>query len=343
MDARPTSLGKKTRGALKIRNLSAAPEVVLALGGDFSQVLATTGLEQNLFSNPDNVISYLTLGRLLRECVSATNCEHFGLLVGMRQSISVLGLAGYVAANSPTVGDALEIIIATLKLSDTGGALRLCGEKGFASLFWTVTEPGVEAREQIDDAATAIACNVMRQLCGPDWRPTEVCLPRPRPKDPRPYFKFFDAPVRFEADQACVIFDERHLVREIDGRDAALHMILSPLLDKEISSAKRSVRDDVADILRAQPPGETLTPDRAASALGISPRTLSRRLAAENATFSEIAQLVRFEAAERLLRTEKSLSEIAEALGYSDATAFIRAFKQFAGTTPARWRRDQRA
>ncbi len=92
--------------------------------------------------------------------------------------------------------------------------------------------------------------------------------------------------------------------------------------------------------MRGQVLGAPLTPDRAAVALGISTRTLARRLAEEGATFSELAQLVRFETAQRFLRTDKSLAEIATALGYSDATAFIRAFKHFTGKTPARWRRE---
>jgi AraC-like DNA-binding protein len=339
MDSRP-SLSKATQGTLKIRNLSAVPEALRALGADVDAILNEAGLEPTLFSNPENVISYLTLGRLIRICVNETNCDHFGLLVGTRQSFPVLGIAGYVAANAPTVAEALELIIATLRLSDTGGVLSLKRENGFASLSWLVVEPGVESTDHIDDAVIAIACNIMRNLCGPEWRPTEARLPRPHPKNARPYFKFFNAPVRFEADQARLVFEDGHLGREIDGRDPTLHTLLSPLLDKELSNAERSVKEEVCDILRAQTVGGTLTPDRVASTLGISPRTLSRRLSAENVTFSELAQRVRFEAAERLLRTEKSLAEIAEALGYSDATAFIRAFKQFVGKTPARWRRD---
>ncbi len=339
MDSR-SNLSYKVQGTIKVRNLSALPEVLAELGVDLKEFLAQAGLEQSLFANPDHVISYVALGRLLRDCVVATGCDDFGLRVGMRQSIAVLGLAGYVAASAPTVREALQIIISSLRLSDTGGRAILNVERGFATLSWIVTESNVETPEQIDDGALAVCANVMRALRGPQWRPTEACLTRRRPKSTSLYSRFFDAPLRFDADVACLIFEETHLDQAVDGRDANLHEILAPLLDREMAEAQRTLKEEVCDILRVQALSGPLTPDRVASALGISPRTLSRRLSAETVTFSDLAQLVRFEIAQRLLRTEKSISEIAAALGYSDATAFIRAFRQIAGTTPARWRRE---
>lgn len=340
MDARPHAL-PKVRGTIKVRNVSALPGVVAELGGDLADILDRAGLEQGLFSNPDHVISYVALDRLLRECVASTQCEDFGLRVGMRQSMSVLGLGGYVAANAPTVRDALVTIISSLRLSDTGGKAILNSERGFASLSWITTETAVEAPELIDDGALAVCCNVMRALRGGHWKPVEACFTRPRPKNASLYAKFFDAPLRFEADVASVIFEERHLEQAVEGRDADLHSILAPLLEREVAATRLSLKDEVADILRVQALSGPLAQARVASALGMSARTLSRRLAADGATFSDLAQHVRFETAQRLLRTQKSVSEIATALGYSDATAFIRAFRQFAGTTPARWRRDE--
>ncbi|PPD41522.1 MAG: hypothetical protein CTY15_13475 [Methylocystis sp.] len=339
MDARtlPTI---KTQGTVRIRNLTALPDVAAELGADFKRILAQAGLEANVFANPDNVISYLALGRLMRECMDATGCDELGLRVGMRQSIPVLGLSGYVAANAPTVRDALGTLISALRLTDTGGKASLAQEQGFATISWVIADPHIEAPEQIDDAAIAICCNIMRALCGPQWAPVEACLTRRRPANPAGYAKFFNAPLRFEADVASLIFDESQLDLQVEGRDANLHAILAPLLDKAMAEAGKTFRQEVCDLLRVQILTGPLAPDRVASAMGMSARTLSRHLASEQITFSELAQQVRFETAQRLLRSEKSISDIAAAMGYSDATAFIRAFRQFTGTTPARWRRE---
>ncbi len=188
MRARP---GKGATGTVKVRNLSAVPEVLAELGADVSGVLAQAGLEPSLFSNHEQLISYASLGRLLNACVSATSCEEFGLRAGMRQSAAVLGLSGYVAANAPTVREALETIVNSLRLSDTGGRVSLNASKGFASLTWVIAAPGVDAVDQIDDAAIAISCNILRSVCGTQWAPAEVCLTRAPPEKRQSVFKVF--------------------------------------------------------------------------------------------------------------------------------------------------------
>ncbi|WP_016921615.1 AraC family transcriptional regulator [Methylocystis parvus] len=309
-------------------------------GVDVAEPLANAGLEKGLFANSEQLLSYRAAGRLIQQCILATGYEDFGLRVGMRQSAAILGLAGYVGTNAPSVRQALETMIGSLKLSDTGGSASLVLERGYAALRWIVVEPDIPAVNQIDDIAIAVIFNILSELCGSQWRAAEVRLTRERPKNTALFVQFFNAPVRFETDVACVIFEEAWLDHEVQGRDPQLHDILSPLLAQALEENGASFKEKVCDILRTQLLNGPLTPDRTAATLGISVRTLSRRLADEDATFSELAQAIRFEIAQRMLRAGKSLSDIAGALGYSDPTAFIRAFKQFAGMTPARWRRS---
>jgi AraC-like DNA-binding protein len=339
MDTRAASGRLTLQGTVKVRNISAIPALLAEAGVDLAATLAAAGLEKELFSNLEQVISYRTGGRLIEQCMLATGFEDFGLRVGMRQAAPNLGLGGYVGANAPTVRQALETLIRSLKLSDTGGNASLATERGFATLRWAVIEPDVPAVSHIDDMAIAVIFNILGSICGPRWRATEVCLTRARPKNTAPYLQFFNAPLQFGTDVASVIFEDSWLDQAVQGRDPLLHDLLSPLLEQALEDKGPSFRDRLNDLLRAQALNGPLTPDRAAASLGISARTLSRRLAEDNVTFSELAQLVRFEVAQRMLRTGKSLSEIAETLGYSDTTAFIRAFKQIAGVTPARWRR----
>ncbi|WP_442755954.1 AraC family transcriptional regulator [Methylocystis sp. JAN1] len=340
MDSRSVPGRLTGQGTVKVRNISAIPELLAEAGADLAALLDKAGLEKDLFSNSENLVSYRAAGRLIEQCALATGLEDFGLCVGMRQSAPILGLAGYVGANAPTVRQALETMTGSLKLSDTGGSASLVVERGYAALRWIVTEPDVPAIDHIDDLAVAVIFNILNGLCGRQWRAAEICLTRERPRNTAHYLQFFDAPVRFETDVSSVMFEERWLDQPVQGRDSQLHEILSPLLAQALEEKRANFKDRLCDILRTQILGGALTPDRAAATLGISVRTLSRRLADENVTFSELAQLVRFEVAQRMLRSGKSLSDIAATLGYSDPTAFIRAFKQFTGMTPARWRRS---
>ncbi|WP_424360129.1 AraC family transcriptional regulator [Methylocystis parvus] len=339
MGARSAPGRVTAQGTVKVRNISAIPDLLAEAGVDLAALLDEAGLERDLFSNPENLVSYRAAGRLIEKSILATGLEDFGLRVGMRQSAPILGLAGYVGVNAPTVSQALETMTSSLKLSDTGGSASLVVERGYAALRWIVVEPEVPAIDHIDDLAVAVMFNIVSGLCGKRWRAAEICLTRERPKNAALYVQFFNAPIRFETDVACVMFEEGWLDEPVSGRDSQLHDILSPILTQALEEKGANFKDRLCDILRTQVLGGALTPDRAAATLGISVRTLSRRLADENATFSELAQLIRFEVAQRMLRSGKSLSEIAATLGYSDPTAFIRAFKQFTGKTPARWRR----
>jgi AraC-like DNA-binding protein len=73
-------------------------------------------------------------------------------------------------------------------------------------------------------------------------------------------------------------------------------------------------------------------------ALGVNARTLAHRLETFGVTFSGLADEVRFDAAQGLLLRGRRIAEIAAALGFAEPSAFIRAFKAWSGTTPARWR-----
>jgi AraC-like DNA-binding protein len=339
MDMRSPPKQPPSGGTIKARNISGVPALLAEYGVALDSALDQAGLDRGLFLDQEQIISYRAGGRLLQACAEATGLDDFGVRLGVRQSTPLLGLAGYVGANAPTVRAAIETVREALRLSDTGGCVTLVVEEGFASLSWSVMEPDIPALDHIGDLAMAAACNFMRKLCGRDWRPAEVRLTRKRPKADGAYLAFFAAPVRFESEYDSLIFEERLLDAEVRGRDPLLHRLLSPLLEQALAAADASFRDRICEILRAQIQTGPLTPDRAAAELGISVRTLARRLADEKATFSELAQLVRFEVAQRLLRAGRSVSEIAETLGYSDATTFIRAFKQATGVTPARWRR----
>lgn len=91
--------------------------------------------------------------------------------------------------------------------------------------------------------------------------------------------------------------------------------------------------------LRAQVLARDSSVTRVAELLAMHRRTLNRRLQREGTTFRAVLEQVRFDAARELLRDEgREIEEIARMLGYTEASAFTRAFRRWSGTTPGRWR-----
>src|SRR5215212_6441678 len=75
-----------------------------------------------------------------------------------------------------------------------------------------------------------------------------------------------------------------------------------------------------------------------AKRLGVNPRTLERHLSYQGTTFREISRQVQLQASQRLLKTGASVSDVAKALGFSEISAFTRAFRRWSGETPSSWK-----
>ncbi len=329
---------KRNYATIKARNVAGIPDALKDLGADPDAVLRAAGVEPDVFSNPDNELPYAAVGRLVSECVRATGCEAFGLRVGARSGATAMGLTGLVSMHASTVGEALNVIVASLKTSDNGGAVVLDRTGDLASFGYVVTAPDVDGADQIVDGAMAIAFNTMRSLCGPAWRPIRVRLTRDPPRDKAAYAKFFEAPVEYAAPAASMIFDAATLDAAVRDRNPEFAAILAPLLEQATANAPGDFVTAVKSIMRGRIGAGPLTRDSVARALRLNPRSLARRLEAFGVTYSGLAEEIRYEAAQSLLAKETPIAQIVSTLGFAEPSAFTRAFKTWSGTTPARWR-----
>ncbi len=329
-------------GHLRIGGPLATPEVLLQLGVDPGEVLASAGLDARTFSDPEAHLPCAALGRLMKACVARTRCRHFGLLVGERGGPASLGLVGLLIRQAPDVGTALRQGAFYLHLHDRGAVVVLSSHDGVARIAYAIYAPGVECSEQIGEGAIAITCNVIRSLCGADWAPTEVLLAGRQPADVRPYRRFFRSPVHFDAAQNVLVFPAALLGQRLAHASPELQRLLLEEVRRMDRELARDFPAKVRRVVRAGLIVGQCSADRTAALLAMQRRTLSRRLRREGTTFETILAEIRYEAARQLLSdTAMPVSVVAESLGYA-AAAFTRAFRHWSGVTPARWRADTR-
>jgi AraC-like DNA-binding protein len=325
-------------GLIRVGAAVEIPGILRELGADPAPILTEVGIEAGFLAEPDNLLPFRTLGRLIALCVAATGCGHFGLLIGQRAGASSLGVVGFLIQQAPDVRAALDDLVRYLHFHDRGAVPRLAIEGGLALLSYGIYERNAESADQISDGAIAIGMNLMKGLCGADWRPDEVLLPRRKPADTTPYRAFFDAPLRFEADQAALAFPVHWLDRPLPQADARLRRFLREHVQEPAANGE-GASEDIRRVVRAilgttHPSGETV-----ARLLNLSRRTLSRRLKLEGTDFRHLSDEVRFETARQLLEdTRMPLAHIAAKLEYSEASAFTRAFKRWSGLSPREWR-----
>ncbi|MGF9764685.1 AraC family transcriptional regulator [Microvirga sp. 0TCS3.31] len=337
--------GASRQAAQGVIRIGVACEVCPLLrefGADPGKVIREAGLDPELFNDENNIIPYAALGRVLTACVTHTRCPHFGLLVGQRGTLSSLGPIGGLLQHSPTVGEALSAFVRHLHLHDRGAAPTLSDYGAVVALGYAIYEPGVGSPEQISDAAMAVATNIMRTLCGSDWVPDEVRLPRHLPADAGPYRRAFRAPVRFDQETAALVFPTRWLDHRIADANPIFRQVFETHVRELEAAGAGDWKENLRRVLRTEILSNRCSAATVADRFAIHRRTLSRHLRAEGAGFQSLIDETRFEIARQLLsQTRIPLSEVAVALGYSEASAFTRAFRRWSGQSPAAWRLER--
>lgn len=329
---------------MRLGLVAAIPEVLASLGADPAQVLGDIGLDPKLFADPEHRISYLARGRLLAHCVQRSGCAHFGLLVGQRASLRSFGLIGLLARSAPDAGSALRSLVRHFHYQARGAVLALEVDGDLAVLSYASYQPQAVATDQVGDGAMAIAFNLLHDLCGPDWVPIELRFAHRRPEDVSSFRRFFKAPLRFDAEQYAVVFSASWLARALPGTDPELRRLLQEQIDKLEHKHEHDFAEQVRSMLRHALVTGHAGAEQIAALFAVDRRTLNRRLQLQGTRFQQLVDGVSFEIARQLLGdSSMDIVQVADLLGYANASAFTRAFRRWSGQTPTQWREQAEA
>jgi AraC-like DNA-binding protein len=198
-------------------------------------------------------------------------------------------------------------------------------------------------RHRCEALLTSVMKLAQRAL-GSEEAPLGVAFQHARPRDIAEHIRIFRCPVQFEWPANELSFAATWLSVPLATADANLCAVLdrhlSDLLARMPSSQAFS-HDVRRRLWRAYRSGVVRLP-RLAKSLGVSERTLQRRLHDEGTSLQELAESVRYELSLTLLRDLRlSLSEIAQRLGYASQAAFSRAFRRWRGVSPAAHRKAE--
>lgn len=329
----PVSMEAPTR---LVYGLVALPALIRRLGADPDPILAAAGLDPRALDEPSNRIPYEPLLRALNDAAVRTGSPHLGLLAGRAWQLSSMEFVGELVRHSPTIGQALHELVTHQHLNAEGALAFLLHRNGHVDLGYAIYAPFTESTIQIYDAALAVGVNIMRELCGASWNPTEVFLPHSAPADVSPFQQYFRSRLRFDSYFAAIRFPETWMARPVTGAEPARLRRARAQVDAAgkatlLEAVHRSLR---TLLLQGKGSGADV-----AQALAMHRRTLNRRLRNEGTTFQQVLDRVRFTVAKELLENAAlPLPQIAAALGYSEVSSFMRAFRRWTGTTPSAWR-----
>jgi AraC-like DNA-binding protein len=328
-----------TGGEVRAASLRALPDVLRDAGRDPAGVLASAGLQAGWLDDAEGLVPLRAADRLLADCVRLTGLDDVGLRIGSRCDGELLGTASELARGAPTVRCALRDLLRYFKVQNRGAAPWMSIDGPVVALGLEYCEPGGRARDQIQDAGIAIAFNVLRDVCGPHFVPIDVRLARRRPARDAVHLGHFGRRPTFDSPFNAIVFDARWLDRPTAGSDRPRREADDARVERLLAEDRRTLPQRVRTAVRSALVHRNCSAERVARVLSIGYRTLHRRLAESGTTFQEVVDSVRFETASALLeQTDLPLSEIADALDYTEASTFTRAFVRWTGSTPSAWR-----
>lgn len=271
-------------------------------------------------------------------------CE-LGLRAAERVVTSDVDLLGYIMNRSAHPLDAARALVQHARLLGDSADFRIETSDERVTLTLALAGGRQFVPEGADFAAAAFF-RVIRDWSNGSARPFEVHLPRAKPRNPRLYQRFFGVAVRFDAPAAALVYDLKCMLAPFTQRDRRLAELLSEhaseLMQRVPRVQEAAWRDQVrAYIVEGLPRGEWAL-EHVAWRCGVGERTLRRRLAEAGTSYRALVDDVRKERALAWLDGPGSVSRVAQRLGFSDATAFARAFRRWTGIAPHAHARAQR-
>jgi AraC-like DNA-binding protein len=316
-------------------------------GGSVERVLRTSGLRARDLADPDHFVDLEKMLVLQDEAAREVGDDTLGLTLALTYNANRLGVLAYALFNAPTVGAALRNLerYAHTLLHGVSVVVEFHGSEVLSGYDIPVGDR--ELRRQNAEGASVLAFELMRRLVGTDWRPKRVEFGHRRPADVTQHQRVFGVPLRFEAEHSfALIFDAADLERPVLGADTRILPIVQRYLDDipAPANAADAWPQEVRTLIARNVSNGHPNIERIARLLGLGGRTLQRRLAERGLVWKTLVEEVRRELALRYLKDGgMSLTEIAFLLGYSDLSAFDRAFRRWTGTTPAAQRRRLRS
>ncbi len=303
-------------------------------------------LDSTVFEDLHEKISFDKYCRLLEVLSTVSGDDLFGLRYGQYFNMGVLGPFGYGWGQAPTLRDALDFGMKYARVAvEAGQEINLIDDGDNTILEWTYS-PLIARREQYVDCAAAIVFRQLQKSVGRSFQLLRANFERTMPRDKSLHINMFSKSVFFNAESNAFVFPSEMLNLGNPNADRILFELMSEQC--QVLVDKNAQKDDIVSLLKNDLVEHMTSNDRAISdvarRLGMSERTLQRRLENAGTSFWDVCESTRDELSIRLLKaTNSSLSEIAQKTGYSSQSAYTRAVKRWHGMSPGKLRKQLRS
>jgi len=274
--------------------------------------------------------------RLWEAFCDAADDPLVGVDLGLALQVGHLDTAGMILMSCETLDEAVESLLDYHPIVGEGGAFQVIRgqrhcEVRYQPLYHTRRPARVEA-------VMASMLNLTRWSTGDAFRPAYLTLTHDAQADAARYHDKLGLPVRFNSAENALVFGAEQLKLPLIHANPALCRHLRGLADDLLARLdSQSLGARVSTLVRDHP---RWGKERIAEQLGMSGRHLIRKLADEGTSFKLLRDTLLQDLAEQALADGERIGQVAEELGFSDESAFAKAFKRWTGSTPAQFRSE---
>lgn len=293
-------------------------------------------------------IPYGDLIKLWEDVMVVADDPGFPIACGATATAHDYDAVGFVCMTQPTLREAVKQCVRYARVWTDVSEWSFETTSESLTLGFICPDPDRLGIRYATENVLAEMMNAGRMLTNVDYPAAIVRFRHQPPADTSAHDRFFRSPIEWGAARNELVIAAEHGDLALPKADAALaafferhiHALLEKLTTDEPDRVSHRVRAFLIDEVRRGTP----TLESAAASLAMSSRTLKRRLQDEGTTFQDLLDGVRCDLAKRYLDEQRvSLGEVAFLLGFSEPSAFHRAFKRWTGRTPLAYRQGSSA
>lgn len=316
-------------------------EMFASRGLDVPRLFDAAGIAAARLECPAERFGVDEVSRLWELAVAWSGDSALGLDRALTLKHVNFDVVGYAMLSSPDLRAGLEAFARYLALISDAATFQVVPATGGTA--WLVlghtgnTRPVPRQRFAYGLLSLLTLC---QWLVRREVRPLAAEFKFEAPPDLRAYQRAFEGPLRFGQPENQLLLSGADLEAAIPSRNPALLALHEQVMDERLAALGRATTSyRVSDeIIRRLHRGEPRREDVAAS-LALADRTLQRRLQAENTSFQEVLDASRRELARKYLADSRyTLHQVADQLGFGDASNFFRACKRWFGVPPGQYR-----
>jgi AraC-like DNA-binding protein len=309
-----------------------------SLGLDGRALCRACGLSYAALVDPDARIPRDQSGKLWREAAKRSDDRLLGLHAAERMPVGANNLLTHMVLGSRTFLEGLRRALAYQRVVAHGSVVSLVERDDTVAIELRRVDGDLPVTRNEIEFMAVVFLRLGAFAVGRAWRLREVRFEYPVPPDVAEYERVFGCRVAFAERDNALVVPRAVMTRRLPHHCADAVRALEAAADAQVGRLVRpsvagDVRSRVVVRLRAREPVTDV--DAVAAELHLSVRTLQRRLGAERTSFSEVVEAARRDLAIELLDAGMSLAEVARAVGFSDASVLVRAYKRWTGETPS--------